>query len=118
MKLVVDEVESVALAAVLDSERPDLVACLLLETELRRAVHRDQALTQELVSGLLEGVAIYEMPAPLFQEAGLLPSVSLRSLDALHLAAAIRIGVDRIITYDARMAGSARELGLSVLAPA
>ncbi len=58
------------------------------------------------------------MPASLFREAGLLPGERLRSLDALHLAAAVRIGVDRLLTYDARMGTAARELGLAVLAPA
>ena len=53
-----------------------------------------------------------------FREAGRLPGANLRSLDALHLAAAIRIGVDRVITYDSRMQKSAQSLGLSVLAPA
>jgi hypothetical protein len=41
----------------------------------------------------------------------------------LHLAAAIRIGVERIgveriVSYDSRLADSARSLGLAVLAPA
>ncbi len=97
--------------------RPDLVACWLLDTELRRAVHRDEALTHEIVSDFLDGVALYEVPASLFREAGLLPGVHLRSLDALHLAAAIRIGVDSIVTYDLPMGESARQLGLRVLAP-
>ena len=42
----------------------------------------------------------------------------LRSLDALHLAAAIRLGVDAVVTYDTRMTQAARDLGLVVLAPA
>lgn len=37
LKLMIDEEESGALADHLDAETPDLVACLLLETELRRA---------------------------------------------------------------------------------
>jgi predicted nucleic acid-binding protein len=39
-------------------------------------------------------------------------------LDALHLAAAIRIGVDCVVTYDSRMGDEARSLGLNVFAPA
>ncbi len=50
--------------------------------------------------------------------AALLPGTDLRSLDALHLAAAIRIGVDRVVTYDSRMSESARALGVEVVAPA
>jgi predicted nucleic acid-binding protein len=39
-------------------------------------------------------------------------------LDALHLAAAIQLDVDHVVTYDLRMAEAARLLGLHVLAPA
>jgi uncharacterized protein len=118
MKLIVEEVESDALASAINAETPDLVACVLLETELRRAVHRIPGPTQEAVTALLDGVGLYELPVSIFQEAGLLPGVSLRSLDALHITAAIRIGVDRLVAYDMRMVEAARGLGLSVFAPA
>ncbi|MEJ1088360.1 hypothetical protein WDU99_08530 [Microbacterium sp. Mu-80] len=42
----------------------------------------------------------------------------MRSQDALHLAAALSLGVDEIITYDEKMADAARRAGLWVLAPA
>ncbi|MGH9365883.1 MAG: PIN domain-containing protein, partial [Thermoanaerobaculia bacterium] len=44
----------------------------------------------------------------------------LRSLDAVHLATALRIGPDleAIATYDARLAEAARSHGLAVIAPA
>jgi uncharacterized protein len=118
LKLVVEEDESSALAETLDRQQPDLVACWLLETELRRAVQRDEGLTHEVITGLLDGIGLYEVPGSLFREAGLLPGANLRSLDALHLAAAIRIGVEYVLTYDTRMRDSARLLGLAVLAPA
>ncbi|MGI9156564.1 MAG: hypothetical protein ACR2FG_08005, partial [Marmoricola sp.] len=81
MKLLAEESESAAFASAVDAGIPDLVACLLLETELRRAVHRDDALSQEAVSTFLTGVSLYEMSTSLFQEAGLLPGENLRSLD-------------------------------------
>ena len=118
LKLLVEEDESDPLARAIDEARPDLVGCWLLETELRRAAHRDLGLTQEHVSGFLDGIDLYEVPASLFREAGLLPGSRLRSLDALHLAAAVRIGVDELVTYDVRMTESARALGLKVTAPA
>jgi predicted nucleic acid-binding protein len=117
MKLMVEEAESAALAAALDEVQPDLVSCLLLETEARRAAHRSTGLTQEHVTQLLDGVALYEAPPSLFREAGLFPGAALRSLDALHLAAAVRLGADAVVTYDERMATSARGLGLAVVAP-
>lgn len=118
LKLIVEEEESVALADAVDDESLELVSCLLLETELRRAASRTPALAQGVVTELLEGVVLHELPSPLFAEAGLLPGANLRSLDALHLAAAIRLGVDGVLTYDRRMAEAAESLGLRVVAPA
>lgn len=60
---------------------------------------------------------LYEVPPSLFREAGLLPGVGLRSLDAIHLAAAVRLGVAAVLTYDSRMREAARGLGLEVVAP-
>lgn len=117
LKLIIDEVESEALAGVIDEQAPELVACLLLETELRRTMHRHPALSQELASDVLDGVSLYEVPGSLFREAGLLPGAQLRSLDALHLTAAVRLSVDAVVTYDARMIDGARSLGLRTLSP-
>ncbi len=41
----------------------------------------------------------------------------LRPLDAIHLASALEIGADSILTYDDRLAESAAAVGLSVLTP-
>ena len=43
----------------------------------------------------------------------------LRSLDAIHLAAALSIGdyPDAFVTYDRRLASAARAIGLNVVAP-
>jgi predicted nucleic acid-binding protein len=118
LKLVVEEPESAALSAAIEDEQPELAACLLLETELRRAAHRIPALTQVAATELLAGVDLYEIPPSAYHEAGVLPGANLRSLDAVHLVAAMRLGVDAIVTYDARMASGARNLGLTVTAPA
>lgn len=117
LKLLVEEAESAALARELDAVEPDLVACWLLDTEVRRAAQRDPAVTQEAASDLLDGVGLYDVPGSLFREAGLLPGARLRSLDALHLAAALRIGVDAMVTYDTRLTEGARNLGVRVVAP-
>lgn len=116
-KLLIDEPESDALARELDEGGPDLVACYLLETELRRVVQRVDALSQAAATTVLDAVDLYEVPPSLLREAGLLGGKRLRALDALHAAAAVRIGVDAILTYDSRMRGAARELGIAVVAP-
>jgi predicted nucleic acid-binding protein len=118
LKLIVVERESAALVEAIEAEQVYPVSCLLLETELRRAVQRIPGLTQQVANELLSRVDLYALPASLYREAGLLTGANLRSLDALHVAAAIRLGVDQVVTYDTRMAEAAREAGLSVTAPA
>ncbi|WP_159626147.1 type II toxin-antitoxin system VapC family toxin [Actinomyces sp. zg296] len=117
LKLLVEEAESAALAQMIDEQNADLVSALLLETELRRAASRNRLLTQGAVTELLEGVSLYDMPRSLYTEAGLVGGRSLRSLDALHLTAAIRCGATYLITYDKRLIDSARDMGVQVLAP-
>lgn len=116
-KLLVDEPESLALADELDSVRPKLAACYLLETELRRFVHRIPGLTQSGATDILHTIDLYEVLPSLFREAGLLDGATVRSLDAIHLAAAIRIGVDSVLTYDGRMIEAADAVGLHVVSP-
>jgi hypothetical protein len=50
----------------------------------------------------------------------MLKPASLRSLDAVHLATALSLGVELggVLTYDARMRDAAAVLGLTVVAPA
>ena len=43
--------------------------------------------------------------------------VPLRSNDAIHLAVAIRLGTDEMVTYDGELAEAARAAGLTVFAP-
>jgi predicted nucleic acid-binding protein len=42
----------------------------------------------------------------------------LRSNDAIHLATALRLGVDEILTYDEELATAAERAGIRVSAPA
>lgn len=118
VKFLLDEPESAALANAVDRADITLAGCWLVETELRRIAHRVPTVSQSMVTDLLDELEMYEMPVSLYREAGLLPGPSPRSHDALHIAAAGRIGVDAICTYDDRMAEAARAVGLLVHAPA
>lgn len=115
-KLLVEEDETDVLAVWLDETDHVLVATHLLETELRRFVIR-HGIPQADASAVLERVELYGLPPSLYREAGVLPDPTLRSLDALHLAAAIRLDVDTIATYDTRFAAAAEDLGLRVDSP-
>lgn len=118
-KLLVDEPASSRLAARLDGavdQDEPLLSSMLLETELRRLAVRVD-LAQTAVTHLLERFDLMETDRSLYREAGLLPGRHLRSLDALHLAAALRVGADVMVTYDRRPAEAADAAGLPVLAP-
>lgn len=114
--LLVEQPESVALLRWLDETEAVLVSSDLLETELRRIAVRE-GLRQEDVSALLEGVSLADIDRATFRSAGLLPMPYLRTLDALHLEAALRLQVLAVLTYDHRFGDAARALGLDVVAP-
>jgi predicted nucleic acid-binding protein len=116
VKLLVEEPESVALAQYLDQPNVETVACLLLETELRRFAVQ-HAIPQQEVTAILDTISLFDMPHSLYYEAGILPGRQLRSLDALHLVAAVRLATDVIVSYDNRLQEAAAELGLGILAP-
>ncbi len=118
-KLLVDEPASGRLAARLDSAVASddaLLSSMLLVTELRRLAVRVD-LAQAAVTHLLERIDLVEADGSLYREAGLLPGRHLRSLDALHLAVALRVTADVMVTYDRRQADAAEAVGLPVLAP-
>lgn len=118
-KLLVEEAESDALAAWLDERATagvTVLSSLLLETELRRLAVRT-GLLQERVSDLLDRIDLVELDAVTCRTAGLLDGTHLRSLDALHIASALRTNCQTMISYDARQSDAARRAGLHVVSP-
>lgn len=120
MKLLVQEAESDALSTYLQSpvgEGRELVASWLLHTELHCAAGRhpdDVDLTA--VTAVLDVVTLVDLTRGDLLTAGSLPG-RLRSADALHLAAALRVGADEMITYDQELADAAAAAGIAVTAP-
>ncbi|TKV56426.1 type II toxin-antitoxin system VapC family toxin [Nakamurella flava] len=118
-KLLVAEAESSALVRHLDHLAQDggeLVAGALLDTELRRLAVRT-GLDQTSVSAVLDRIDVVDLDRDVFRAAGLLPGANLRSLDALHVAVALRLDVDAFLTYDERQAQAAHASGLATIAP-
>lgn len=114
--LLIDQPESPTLMAWLDETTGALVSSDLLETELRRLAVRE-GLDQGDVTRLLDGVALAALDRAVYRNAGILPMPYLRTLDALHLEAAIRLDVDAILTYDHRLRDAASSVGISVISP-
>lgn len=95
------------------------VASRLARVELRRLALRESLL--EAAGRLLAGVALIPVDEPLLTAAETLPPPTVHTLDAIHLATALRLSeagsLDAIMTYDQRLAEGAQQHGLTVLAP-
>jgi predicted nucleic acid-binding protein len=122
VKLVQREAESTALRRYLRRHRgDDRVTSTLARTEVVRAVLPG--------GGAAVGMArrqlglLFQIPLDvdvLDQAATIAPEAGLRTLDAIHLVSARRLGAElrAVVTYDQRMADAAVTIGLPVEGPA
>lgn len=119
VKLVQKEAETAALRRYLRRHRSTIrITCALARVEVPRAVASSGPAALALARRQLARFHQLELDRELLDRAAGLPSSVLRSLDAIHLAAAETIpGLRAIITYDTRMQDAARDLGLPVEAP-
>ena len=118
VKLVVSEAESGGLRQWIQ-DTDVLTSCALVRTEVPRAArpHGPHALREAL--RLINGLEVIALDDRLLDEAALVDPLVIRSLDAIHLAAARSIGRDleAFVTYDQRMLEGARLLGLPTATP-
>lgn len=121
LKRVFREPESAALRAVLaplDDAEDLLVASSLAWVEVWRALRRAAiADVEALGTAALSGIAEHRLDDATLRRARSVGGDMLRSLDAIHLAAAVAVGADEIITYDARLAGAAAQAGVRTRSP-
>jgi predicted nucleic acid-binding protein len=66
---------------------------------------------------LLDGLELVELDRDLLEHAVSYTSARVRSLDAIHLASALRVGARQMLVYDRRLAEAAAGAGLEVLSP-
>lgn len=119
VKLVVDEPESADLLAWLAEHEGEVVSSDLLRTELLRATRRGAPDQVPRARVVLEAVTLLQLRTATFERAAALGPDALRSLDALHLAAALELGdeLEGVVTYDGRLAGAAALHGVAVVTP-
>lgn len=118
LKLVVEEKESSAAAEYLTNataEGHQLVASMLLYTELHCAGHR-RRIPGRLINGVLDSINLLDIARSDLMYAAALPG-GLRSADAIHLSAAIRLQSELLVAYDTELLEVAVEVGLNVLSP-
>ena len=118
VKLVVEEKESAALNAWLGVSR-NKVSCALVRVEVGRAVAREGRMAVSRARRLLDRVDLIVLDDELLDLAAELDG-PLRSLDAIHVAAALELGdrLEVLVTYDGQMRRAAEAIGLRVASPA
>ena len=119
VKLIVEEECSAELTQWIAETDPEFVSCDLLRVELLRACRQHSPEALAAARDRLDAVTLLPMSTDLSQRAADIDPAVLRSLDALHLAAALSLGDDLsvVVTYDDRFAEACRLYGVKVLAP-
>ena len=116
LKLLVDEEFSGAMRPAIANQAP--WSSSLLGVEAHRAARR-LGIESETVDAFLASVTLVTLSETTLQSARSVGSDELRTLDALHLAAALELGVDleAVITYDIRLARACDAAEVRVIAP-
>jgi len=118
VKLVVIEPETPALVEALRGRRR-MTSTALARVEVVRAV---RATAPEQIGAARRALAeldLLPLDDRLLAAAADLEDGALRSLDAIHVAAALLMGdaLDALVTYDLRMKAAAGRLGVAVVSP-
>ncbi|MGK2949905.1 MAG: type II toxin-antitoxin system VapC family toxin [Acidimicrobiales bacterium] len=118
VKLAVEEPESAALRRHLRRRRP-LVSSALARTEVLRALLPLGEAAVLRGRAVLARVELVRINDQILTAAGAIEPPEVRSLDAIHLATAQRLGQDlaQLVTYDNRMTAAAEQLQLRTAAP-
>jgi uncharacterized protein len=120
VKLIVAEPDSPALRRAVE-RWPERASAGLLRTETSRALRHsgnDRFLPE--ARRLLRSIHLVRVDEPLLARAGDLDPPDLRTLNAIHLAAAIELGPDVgiMFAYDSRLKQAAEAYGIRVDSPA
>lgn len=120
VKLVVDEPESSALLAWLQEPGRVPASSDLARTELLRATRRAASSRMVRAREVLDSLTLLQLSTATFERAAMLEPLSLRSLDAVHVASALELGDDLagFVTYDDRQVEALTALGIPVEQPA
>lgn len=119
LKLFVDETDALAMRAWWRAHQPRVFSSELLHTETLRAARRISPGAESAARVALDTIDLLVLDAEAFEQAGIMDPPTLRTLDALHLAAAIAAGADLegVVTYDNRLDAACQARGIDVAAP-
>jgi predicted nucleic acid-binding protein len=117
LKLIFTEKETLALDKVMNNK---MVTSTLTRVEVKRAVNRINSTKSKVANDVLAQLQYTELDSQTLNLAEVFsPDVTLRTLDAIHVASVLRISeaVQGIITYDKQMIANAEKMGIKVLSP-
>ena len=117
LKLLIVEKESAALTDFIDFT---IKSSVLTRVEIIRVLHKIAPEKIDRAQIILAGIDLTPLnPAILSMAENFAPSITLKSLDALHIATAIFLdkSVEGVITYDKAMIKNAKELRIKVASP-
>lgn len=118
VKLIVAETESAWLRSWLRGRA--LLSSTLLRVEVIRAVRPQGQVAFSRAVALMKRVELFGLSRLVLDHAATLDPLSLRTLDAIHLATATLLASSHavLVSYDDRLMRAADELGLRVVSPA
>ena len=117
LKLILDEVERPFLLKTLKTKS---ITSRISRVEVKRTVTRLAPEHLKLTNLELEKFDYLPLSSSVLSIAeGFTSKVTLKTLDALHIASVLALGtfVDGLITYDRQMIKNAKELGIKVISP-
>ena len=97
-----------------------MVTSTLTRVEVKRAVSRINSTNLKVATEVLAQLQYTDLDSQTLNLAeAFSPDVTLRTLDAVHVASVLRISdaVEGIITYDKQMIANAERMGIKVLSP-
>jgi predicted nucleic acid-binding protein len=118
VKLVIEEPESSALAGHLTGDYV-LATSRISQVEVFRATALANPSPEvgEEVGKLLASCVLVSVSAQLLRSARRLATATVRTLDAIHLASALRVEADELLAYDRRLLAAALDHGLAGASP-
>ena len=117
LKLLIIENESVALTDFIDFT---IKSSVLTRVEVIRTLHRIAPEKITEAQKILDGIDLTPVnPTILSMAENFTPSISLKSLNAIHVASVLFLGttVEGLISYDKQMIKNAKDLGIKVVSP-
>ncbi|ANS79887.1 hypothetical protein SGUI_2491 [Serinicoccus hydrothermalis] len=93
-----------------------VVSSELAWLEVSRALLRAEVgQVDDLVDLACSGIARHPLSSPVLDRARRIGPSQIRSLDAIHLAAAVTLGAEEMLTFDHRLAEAAQSLGVRAI---